>query len=295
MICYLLTNKTSNKKYVGITSCWLGKRVARHIKDAERASLTLLHRAIRKYGIENFSKEILVKAKNYQELREIEKNKIAELKTHYTEGGYNLTFGGDGGNTLLNPEVKKRHKENLDKTATIRNKKYLEWLENNSEEHQKRCRKMQKAIQAKWDDPIFREQQLDNNKGVFRKGHKETEKTRLKKSQARKGMKQSEAHKQNISKALKGRSFSPEHMGKLTETRKNKVTAYSLLTHKSLRVSKEEFDQDFNLVGIKSNKAKADMAISSEASQACEERSTTTWGDTNLSRNTGLAPDALSA
>lgn len=294
MDCYLITNKINNKKYVGITSGRLGLRVDRHIKDAKNGSPLLLHRAIRKYGMENFSVEILVSASNYQELQEIEKKMIAELKTHSDRGGYNLTLGGDGGNTLLNPEVKKRHKKSLKKVQASNTEKYLEWIKKNPEKHAERVLKVTESIQKKWQDPNFKQSQLDNNDGLFKKGHKDSLETRLRKSVARNGMKQSETHKKNIGKALKGRVFSTAWKEKISKANKNKVMAYCLSSHKNMNVSKQEFDASPNLVGIKSKKAQIDKAISSQASQACEDGSSTTWCDTNLSRNTRLAPDNLS-
>ena len=60
---YCFTNNINNKKYVG-QSKQLERRYYLHIRDSlsktkQEKDTSLLHAAIRKYGIENFSYEIL--------------------------------------------------------------------------------------------------------------------------------------------------------------------------------------------------------------------------------------------
>ena len=58
-IIYKLTNKINNKFYIGITSETLNHRWKGHCRKARFGSTSNLHQAIRKYGEENWSKEIL--------------------------------------------------------------------------------------------------------------------------------------------------------------------------------------------------------------------------------------------
>jgi hypothetical protein len=52
-----------------------------------------LHRAMRKYGVDNFSINILDTADNINELKEKEMYYISKYDTY--RSGYNLTTGGD--------------------------------------------------------------------------------------------------------------------------------------------------------------------------------------------------------
>lgn len=94
---YLITNLINNKKYVGQTKFTVEKRWAQHQYDAlnERDDF-YFHRALRKYGINNFKISILKECPN-EELNEYECYYIDEYKTYYIYNqGYNLTRGGNG-------------------------------------------------------------------------------------------------------------------------------------------------------------------------------------------------------
>ena len=54
---YLITNKLDGKKYVG-QALDIEKRWKRHISDSKKYDY-VIYRAMRKYGIENFSFEVL--------------------------------------------------------------------------------------------------------------------------------------------------------------------------------------------------------------------------------------------
>lgn len=62
----------------------------------------LLKAAIKKYGKENFTKEIIDRAENNDELNRKEMCWIKTLNSQNKDVGYNLTEGGTGGNTLAN-------------------------------------------------------------------------------------------------------------------------------------------------------------------------------------------------
>jgi group I intron endonuclease len=99
MIIYKTTNLIDNKFYIG--------------KDKRNdpkylGSGLLLNRAIKKYGIENFKKEILEQCETEEQLCEREKYWIKETKAQ--EIGYNIADGGHGGNTYTE-ETKKRISE----------------------------------------------------------------------------------------------------------------------------------------------------------------------------------------
>lgn len=102
---YCITNKINGKKYVGITKQGADRRFRQHINDAKRYK-TVLHKAIRKYGPESFSLEILCKARSYDELIRMEKETIESLGTMHPNG-YNMTYGGDSNWRLVSSEAMK--------------------------------------------------------------------------------------------------------------------------------------------------------------------------------------------
>ena len=93
MIVYKITNlishiKQSNDKfYIGITIQELKKRFEHHCKQGKRH----ITNAIKKYGKNNFSVEIIDKANSITELKNKEIDYIKKLKPYY-----NKTLGGDG-------------------------------------------------------------------------------------------------------------------------------------------------------------------------------------------------------
>lgn len=92
-IIYLLTNTVNGKRYVGQTILGLERRWKEHCWSATRGTDYLLLRAIRKYGPDVFTKEILEHT-TIEEANDRETYWIAELKTK--EMGYNMTEGGGG-------------------------------------------------------------------------------------------------------------------------------------------------------------------------------------------------------
>lgn len=94
---YKITNQINGKCYIG-QSVDIEKRWHQH----KRRSLVLgsteydsyFHRAIRKYGLENFSFEVLEECLK-EELNEKETFYVSRYSSNQVESGYNLTAGGD--------------------------------------------------------------------------------------------------------------------------------------------------------------------------------------------------------
>lgn len=96
---YKITNNITKDIYVGYSYNYL-KRWYFHKRNASKGVNTFLYRAMRKYGIENFSIELLEDCDNaLNEQRE--KHWIATLVPRY-----NMTAGGDGGRTADSPNYK---------------------------------------------------------------------------------------------------------------------------------------------------------------------------------------------
>lgn len=98
ILIYKITNTINNKIYVGKTTTSLKQRFNEHCKFAKlNKHSTHLANAIRKYGKENFKIEKIDEANSISELNLKEKYWIKRLDA--VNSGYNLTAGGDGGNT----------------------------------------------------------------------------------------------------------------------------------------------------------------------------------------------------
>ena len=157
----------------------------------------LLTRAKKKYGIENFTKEILYSSIQYKETADdVERFAIAKERA-LSKAEYNIANGGQGGN--LGEEVNKKISEALKGRSLSE-----EWRRKLSESHK--------------------------GKPSNRKEKHPSEETRKKMSEAHKGKttwnkgkKLSEDHKKKLSEAQKGKKrppFTEEHKKKMSETLK---------------------------------------------------------------------------
>jgi len=112
MLLYEIRCLKNNKGYVGQTTQPLETRWASHCREALFGnSKTSLHRAIRKYGKENFTIEVIEICNSIEKLNKQEVYWI--LKKEYTkrENGYNLTSGGK--NFKFSQEVKEKISKSL--------------------------------------------------------------------------------------------------------------------------------------------------------------------------------------
>lgn len=101
---YKITNTVNNKVYIGKTSYTVEKRFQQHCTDSKKLSLKdrPLYRAFNKYGIENFTVEII------EEVSE-EESSIREIYWIDQYGsynsGYNATLGGEGKSIYNHQEI----------------------------------------------------------------------------------------------------------------------------------------------------------------------------------------------
>lgn len=94
---YKATNIKNNKIYIGATSN-LKRRIIEY-KSHTQKDKSRFHDAILKYGIENFTFEVILKCNTKEEMFEKEKEVIATFDSTNPEIGYNETSGGRGGKT----------------------------------------------------------------------------------------------------------------------------------------------------------------------------------------------------
>ena len=90
---YLIENQVNHKQYIGKTYNSIAERWKEHCKDYQKARCEKrpLYEAMNKYGIENFTVELIEETDN---LEEREKYWVAYYDSY--RNGYNATLGGDG-------------------------------------------------------------------------------------------------------------------------------------------------------------------------------------------------------
>lgn len=111
---YKITNNINGKTYIG-------KHKTEDINDGYMGSGKLIKRAIKKYNVENFTKEILHIFNTEQEANNKEKELVV-----ISENTYNLCPGGHGGFGYIN-------NQNLRTPINVLNQKRLEKLSSNTE------------------------------------------------------------------------------------------------------------------------------------------------------------------
>lgn len=102
---YKATNLINNKIYIGLTSSSLQRRISRHINDSSIENPKyVFHKAMRKYGADNFTFEILEdNIYDKDKLKAKENFYILKYKS-YNQNGYNSTVGGEGESLFLGRE-----------------------------------------------------------------------------------------------------------------------------------------------------------------------------------------------
>lgn len=90
---YLITNKINNKQYVGVAKDFNYRMYQHSIgHDAEHS---YIDKSILQHGWENYEATVIDNYSTEEERKMLEQQYIQEYKTHRSQGGYNLTWGGD--------------------------------------------------------------------------------------------------------------------------------------------------------------------------------------------------------
>lgn len=162
---YITTNLINNKKYIGQHSG--------EINDSYLGSGVHLLKAIKKYGKNNFKKEILEKCNSQEELDQAEKRWIKFFDAVNSEEFYNIAEGGKGGNPILGLT---------------------------SEQEKLRREKISKKMKGK-NNPFYKKGFHKENHPLWGKHHSEESKEKMR--IAKKGKTLSEEHKKKISQNSK--------------------------------------------------------------------------------------------
>lgn len=136
---YLVTNNVNGKKYVGKTQVGYQERFRQHCHAFEYGDRYYLACAIHKYGKEKFSVDLIAQVED-DSWEFWEKYYIQTLHTHYSEGGYNVTLGGDS-NPMNDPSAIAKH-DKICKSEYFRNlQRELSTGRKHSEETKELCRR----------------------------------------------------------------------------------------------------------------------------------------------------------
>lgn len=97
---YKATNTINQKIYIGFDSSWPTRQQQHLIESAgpNPDDGSIFHKAIRKYGSDAFTWEVLCQSRDGEHLlNEMEGYFIRLYNSHYLDGhGYNMTYGGEG-------------------------------------------------------------------------------------------------------------------------------------------------------------------------------------------------------
>ena len=286
-IIYGWYNTKSEKWYIGQTIDEEG-RFKRHIYNAiNKKDNTHFHRAIRKYGLENFvycilEENVLVENLNMREIWWIE-----YYDSYYN--GYNMTLGGDGvRGVVISEEIRRKIAEKL--------KGQIPWNKGKhgvySEETIMKLSESHKG-QIPWNKGLtytFTEEEKDklyeSRRGItgYWKGKHLSEETRKKLSESHMGKKMSEEARKRMSESRKGlipwnkgktawntgkhgiyseetrKRMSESHKGKPSNKRK-KVSKYDLTgnyiqTYNSITDAVKENPKCTSIIGVCKGKFK---------------------------------------
>jgi hypothetical protein len=224
MIIYKATNLINNKFYIGKTIQTFEKRKTQHIYVANlnnKRDASYFHRALKKYGKENFKWEIVNNSCLSEiELSKLEQSLILSYKKECRYLLYNTTDGGDGASGLV-------HSEKTKKRLSIAHKGQIPWAKGKKFTEETR-QKMSEAHKGKKHSEEQNEKQREIMKGnQYGLGRKPTEESIQKMRQAQLGKKHphTEEAKRKMSIARKGIPKSEEWKRKIGESNKNKIVS----------------------------------------------------------------------
>jgi group I intron endonuclease len=147
---YKITNSVNNKPYIGLSEVSLINRWTKHKSSARTGSNTILHKAMRKYGIDKFDIEHVATAFTKSDMEYIERLLIDQYDC-LCPNGYNLTTGGESGYDISEVTRERMRQGQLGKKHTkerverARNSRLKNW--------DKTCSKISKSLTGKKQTP----------------------------------------------------------------------------------------------------------------------------------------------
>jgi group I intron endonuclease len=228
-------NMINAKKYVGFHM----SNKEFHNEDYIGSGI-LFNKKVKEYGRENFIMGILEYI-NEKDWRSKEQYWIKKMHSHVTQDGYNLTWGGDGGDTFSNrsDEDKKLTVQRLSKPRTngcseerkakisAANTGNIAWNKNQKglQTHSEKTKEIMRKNNAGTTNPMYNKKHTKESilkMSLSKKGKPLSEETKQKLSLSTKGIKKSEETKIKMRIAFKSaaksicphcnKSFYPRHL-----------------------------------------------------------------------------------
>jgi group I intron endonuclease len=235
LIIYKVTNKINGKAYIGQTVFSLKNRKNRHVSETlNRKDNIYFHKAIRKYGSENFDWKILQKCDTIEELNKLEIHYIELYDTF--NNGYNLTKGGKGAvGYVPSRETRKKISEfrtgmNFSEETKRKisegnkGKKHPMWGKKHPEETKQ---KISEALKGR-KHPMYGKR----GKGSVNYGRKHSKDSKLKMSESTRGKKH----------PMYGKTHSEETKKKMSEAKKNIYIGKNNPNARPVIINNEHFD-----------------------------------------------------
>ena len=213
---YKITNTVNGKAYIGQTIHDAVKdRISRHLNGQSGGNRLVKH-AIKKYGKDAFTYEILHDGIIPQFLNDLEIEAIEKFNT-IAPHGYNLDTGG---NSVGSPSEETRRKISEANTGIPA------WNKGKtqgplSEETRRKISEAQTGEKHHFFGKTLSEE-IRRKISEANKGKRHTPEARRKMSESRKGKKHSEEHRRKISEANKGKKHMPESRKKMSEAQKRR-------------------------------------------------------------------------
>lgn len=232
---YLITNLINNKKYVGQTNQGYLHRFKEHLSESFRNTkhICLLHKAIKKYGIENFKVDLLVSNVSEEDVDNLESYYIDKYNTYYKYNtGYNMTTGGQGVHNY-------RHTEDTKKKMSLSIKKSWDNIKKDTEKYKKICsdrsvshKGKPKSIEHRKHLSEWAKSRTGSKNAFYGKTHSEETKQKISEANGIKvGM--FDIHTQELIKEFNSASAACNYLIKEGKTKNKSATSRILLICKS--------------------------------------------------------------
>ena len=190
---YRITNKINGKTYIG-------QHKYKKLNDNYMGSGKLVRRAQKKYGMENFEKEILYSRIQYKETADDMEIFAITKERALGKAEYNIADGGTGGNLVEGTRFSEEHKRRI--SEALKGHKVSEETKKKISEVNKGKKRSEEVKQK------LSEAHKGENNAFYGNHHSEETKRRI--SETKKGKKLghfSEEHKRRIGEANRGKHY----------------------------------------------------------------------------------------
>lgn len=199
---YKTTNNVNGKIYIG-------QHKSTEFDQNYYGSGKIIKLAIEKYGIENFCVDVLTYCNSKSELNSMERQLIKQYKSNDPNIGYNISSGGDGGDTFtgLSELEKEERREKLRKNSHFGNLTQ----EQSDELHRKSWETRRKNGTDKFTEDAIEKMRLSH---IGKKPSQSQIRKMLATKMANGGYKHSEETKRKISESNKGKKHNLSELGR---------------------------------------------------------------------------------